>query len=711
MRLIAITIFISSFLVFQIEPLIAKYILSWFGGAAEVWTACMLFFQLALFGGYLYAHFLSTHFSFKWQVILHGLLLVVSLLALPVTPASSLRPDDVANPALWVILVLIVSIGAPFFLLSSTAPLMQSWFSRAFPKRSAYRLYALSNFGSLLGLFIYPFVVERLLRLPVQTWFWSLGYLMFVIICVATGWSLIKIVAKQQQTEECTDDVEQAVGEVAPRRGFLEYINIILWVILSFCGSVMLLSVTNQLCQNIAAVPFLWVLPLGIYLLTFILCFERDAWYRRGIFVPLWLIALGVGLWQGFEGSSWPIGVQVAAYGYILFVSCMVCHGELARLRPQTSQLTLFYVWISFGGLLGGFFVSLVAPMIFTLFYEFYVGLVGTGIALVFVLRENAWRNLAGKALKANVLKTGVAGAVIASIFIGFTWLGNLQGLGGGNTIAIYRDFFGIASVQRLQTSVPGKTVLAFTDGNTTHGFQYESPENRADAVGYYRETSGVGLAFKHYPRRIRGEALRVGVIGLGVGSLAVYAKPGDEFQFYELNPNVEWFARQFFTNLYDAEKRNVKIKVFLGDGRLKLERRLEHKNAGQYDILIIDAFSSDAIPVHLLTEEAFVLYKKHLKPDGILAIHISNRHLDLAPVVRSAVTAIGIDAAQFWGAIPTSSILPESLLLDSHWILATSNKQFLNQAEILEAQTPWEEGGKVIHWTDNFSSLFQVLK
>lgn len=711
MRFLALTVFLSSLLLFQVEPLIGKYILPWFGGTPQVWTACMLFFQLVLLGGYAYAHFLVKVLAIKWQVTIHISMLVVTLLWLPVTPPEFLKPDHVGQPVVYVLLVLLVSVGGPFLLLSSTAPLLQSWFSRAFPGRSPYRLYALSNAGSLLGLFTYPFVVERLFRLSSQTWGWSSAYLFFVVLCTVTGGWILRRVGKIKIDDMPPHGCSELAKEVPSNGQKSIFIDMFLWVALSFIGSVMFLAVTNQVCLNVAAVPFLWVMPLGIYLFSFVLCFDTTGWYWRGVFASLWLVALAGGVWLGF-GASVSIMAQIVMYGLILFVCCMVCHGELARLKPKPSQLTLFFFMVSLGGLLGGVFVSLVAPAIFTLYYEFYVGLIGTGLLLVLVLRREHWQEMDGVALKRNVFGTVMAMVAVGLLVVGVSSFVNLSGLrGGSNSIAVYRDFYGTVSVQREQTLVPGHTLLAFTHGNTTHGFQFEDGDKKYQPTGYYTENSGIGLALRYHPKRLKGEPLRVGVIGLGAGALAPYAQSGDEFQFYEIDPKIEVFARQFFTYLYDAEKRGVAVKVFLGDGRILLERQLKQDGSRQFDLLVLDAFNSDAVPVHLLTEEAFRLYQKHLRPDGILAAHISNRYLDLAPVVRSSAEEIGKDAVQIWTLASDTADLPDKFRMLSRWILITDNQEFLDQPEVKNALTPWGKEGKLIPWTDHFSSLFQVLQ
>lgn len=713
MRLIAITVFLSSFLVFQVQPLIGKYILPWFGGTPAVWTACMLFFQSTLLGGYAYAHIIVGKCGIKRQVIIHTTLLIITLFWLPITPPDWLKPVDASWPVMRVLLLLMVSVGGPFLLISAMAPLLQSWFSQAFPEHSPYRLYALSNLGSLLGLFAYPFIVERMLRLPDQTWVWSIGYFVFVILCSATGWWVQgRIGAAGARENRTTRQVDQPDGEspsVLENRG-TKSLDAVLWLMLSACGSVVLLAVTNQLCQNVAAVPFLWVLPLGLYLVTFILCFDSAGWYRRGLFGILWIVVLFIAFWLGFGASLSLVGTS-ALYCFILFVCCMVCHGELSGLKPEPQKLTLFFFLVSVGGALGGIFVLLVAPVIFNLFHEFYVGVIGTGVALLLVLRRDLWKTMRGKELRSSVLgTTAVCGSIILLV-IGISWLKNRAGLGGGyDTIAIDRNFYGIVSVQKEESLQRDDDLLAFTHGNTTHGFQFVSPERRSEPTGYYQEGSGVGLALRFHPKRLKREPLKVGLIGLGVGTLACYSNPEDVFQFYEIDPNVEKFARKYFTCLSDGAERGAVIDVFLGDARILLEKQLFEGGSRQFDVLVLDAFSSDAVPAHLLTEECFALYKKHLRPDGILAVHISNRHLNLAPVVRSSSTSIDTQTIQVWHQTPALLILPERLRLTSHWVLATNNNEFLKHPKIITALTPWDEDSKLIRWTDNFSSLFQVM-
>ncbi|MFK5921916.1 MAG: fused MFS/spermidine synthase [Verrucomicrobiota bacterium] len=713
MRLLALTIFLGAFLIFQVEPLIANYILPWFGGSSEVWTACMLFFQSALFTGYAYAHFIAGHFKLKNQVIIHSAVLLFSVLWLPITPPEALRPDTVAAPVLLVLLVLTVSVGWPFFVISSTTPLLQSWLTKAYPKHSPYRLYALSNAGSLLSLIAYPFVVEPWLSLPDQTQVWSIAYLGFVIFSIFTG---AKVWRNAQNTipSSVTAMGSPKSRQVATPIDSSESIkfNIILWLAMSACGSVMLLAVTNQLCQIVASVPFLWVLPLGIYLLSFIFAFAADSWYRREVFGLLWIVALGFGFWLDL-GAFTIEGVkpQIAVYCFILFVCCMVCHGELAHLRPNAKKLTLYYLVISLGGFLGGVSVALVAPAIFTFFYEFYFGLIGSGVILLVMLRRDHWKKLSKPKLRISVLKTCLLILVMILLVGGASAVKERNSFQTKETIAVHRDFYGIVKVQREQGYKKNDTVISFVNGNTVHGFQFESESKRTIPVCYYERSSGIGLAVDFHSKRIKNEPLKVGLIGLGVGTLAAYANKGDEFLFYEINPSVEVIARQYFTYLNDAEARGAQIEIKLGDARLSLERSLKVDKPIKFDLLVLDAFNSDSVPVHLLTLEAFDLYRKHLQKNGIIAIHVSNRYLDLTSVVRSSLSKSPLEVIQIVSSSTNLALLPENTTIDSDWILATGDPEFLKRPEIKNATSSWPKNAKMIRWTDHFSSLFHVLK
>ncbi|MBL9154135.1 MAG: spermidine synthase [Verrucomicrobiales bacterium] len=704
MRLFAITIFVSSFLLFQVQPMMGKLILPWFGGTPAVWTACLLFFQSALLGGYTYAHWLTERFAPARQATIHVGLLAISLLWLALAPlaAGLAGVGDSGVPALQVFAILTLVIGGPFLTLSATAPLLQSWFGLRHPGRSPYRLYALSNVGSLLGLFAYPFLIEWTLRLPVQRVAWWGGYAVFVAVCAATAWRM-RTEPEPAQANAVGNDGARPTAKPGLRR-----IDAALWLILSACGSATLLAVTNQLCQNVASVPFLWVLPLGLYLVTFILCFDSDGWYRRGLFAVGWLVALVAGLWLLLGGSP-PLMAQIAIYCGILFVCCMVCHGELAALRPEPRRLTRYFFLISTGGALGGVLVSLVAPAIFDGFYEFHVTLFGAGLLLILLYRRDHWLTLDGPERRRQVSRTAVAAAALAVCVAGAwgfaRWTGALGG--GADRIARDRNFYGLVSAQREPARDPRAATVSFTHGNTTHGFQFTDPARKAEPTGYYQKGSGVGLAIDRHPSRLAGRPLKIGLIGLGVGTLAAYGQAGDHLIFYEIDPQVERYARAYFTFLADAEARGATVETRIGDARLVLAAA----GAEQFDVLVLDAFSSDAVPAHLLTDEAFAIYRTHLSAGGVLAAHVSNRHLDLTPLVRGAMERIGLTTGQIWRQSSDQSGLPEALDLHSHWIIGADRPDFLADATVAAALSPWDSETATLRWTDDFSSLFQVLR
>jgi hypothetical protein len=680
MLLYACTIFLSAFLLFQVQPLIAKMILPWFGGSAAVWTACVLFFQLLLLLGYLYAHWSMRYLKPKAQTALHLGLLAASILMLPAIPSASWKPAGGDDPTLRIFGLLAATIGLPYFLLSTTGPLVQAWFvrERRRPGATAYRLYALSNLGSMLALLSYPVLVEPYLATRTQGYSWSAGYLAFVLFCGFTAWrSLAATPVKEADTPAAG-----ASGAPAPTAGLM-----VLWVSLAACASTLLLSVTNHLSQNVAAIPFLWVIPLALYLLSFILCFDGDGWYKRGFFIRLLAVALAGMVYALFTDSeNMPLKLALPLFAIGLFVCCMVCHGELARLKPDPSYLTLFYLMVSIGGAIGGVFVGLIAPNVFSGYYELPLALVFCAALAADVLRRDLY---AGPGWSLGWILT-LAYVVALTGYVGH----NLKSSWGVNRVAV-RNFYGGLKVS--DNGSGREAVRTLTHGTINHGEQFLDPARRRLPITYYAPTTGVGLAFHNAGN---DGPKYLGVIGLGTGTLAAYGRPGDHVRYYEINPLVVDIARKQFTYLNDCP---AKLDISMGDARLSLE--LEPPQG--FDVLAVDAFSSDSIPVHLLTEEAFELYFHHLKATGVLAVHVSNKYLDLKPIVKLAAQALGKESL----VIDTDDGDSDSGVFGATWVLVSGDRGFFEKPDVKNAGTAPKSSSGLRMWTDDYSNLFRILK
>jgi spermidine synthase/MFS family permease len=671
MLLYASTIFLSAFLLFQIQPMIAKMILPWFGGSAAVWITAMLFFQVALLGGYLYAHWSIRSLKPKTQAAVHVLLLAASLVLLPISPSLAWKPAGTEEPILRILGLLAFSIGLPYFLLSTTSPLIQAWYSRTYQAALPYRLFALSNFASLLGLLAYPVLVERTVTLRQQSIGWSTFYAVFV------GLGIIAAFASRQATGICHEAKEREPEDAACRPPRMR--EQVFWILLAACASTLLLAVTNHLTQNVASIPFLWVLPLGLYLFTFILTFDFEMLYRRKIFIWLLSLALG-GMAYGLAhwNSHTNLRLVIPVFCAGLFVCCMFCHGELVKRKPAPRYLTSFYLMLSIGGALGGLLVGLIAPKVLPGYFELPIALIACAILMLIVIEYRSWRFTIAVGFAVTVGVILAADAYVTSY--------------KSASLVMVRNFYGGLRVQEYEKGTIDETRM-LVHGTVDHGMQFTAPDRQREHITYYGPESGVGLAIN----ALRHSSLRVGVIGLGAGSLASYARPGDVFRFYEINPLVEKIARINFTYLSDCRG---KTETIMGDGRLSLEREPNQ----QYDLLVIDAFSGDAIPVHLITKQAMELYFRHLKPTGILALHITNTHLDLEPIVDSLSRALGKEAI-----LIENERDEENKVYSSNWALVSS--QPITSPKIIEAAEELETRPDLRVWTDDYSNLFQILK
>lgn len=678
MYLYALTILVSAFLLFQLQPVIARIILPWFGGSAAVWTTCLLFFQSVLLIGYLYAHWLYRSLRPRAQTAVHLFLLATSIVLLPVWPASSWKPAPGEDPAFRIIALLAVTVGLPYFLLSTTAPLLQAWYARRYKGARPYRLYALSNAGSMFALVSYPVLFEPLLGTRTQSVSWSIAYAVFAILCGITALSA----RHAPPLPEAESGAEEG-GEVSPY---------LFWIGLPACASVLLLAVTNHLTQNVAAMPFLWVLPLSLYLLSFILCFDSPRWYYRPLFLRLFAVAvagMAYALSEEFQNTRYLFTVMVPFFSAGFFVCCMVCHGELARLKPHPRRLTSYYVMIALGGALGGVFVALIAPRIFHSYAEFPVGLAATAILVLLALRSDPSSGLAGAWTQPAALIAGLMTVAVTG------YLGFIVGQKPEGTRLMVRNFYGRLKIADSHAQDDDEPVRRLAHGTITHGEQFLNPRLQSLPTTYYGRNTGIGRTIRQAQE---SGPVRVGVIGLGAGTLAAYGRPGDYFRFYEINPLVLRLARTWFTFLKNSKAR---VDVALGDARLALESE-PPKN---FDVLAVDAFSGDAIPVHLLTREAFALYFRHLKPDGVLAVHVSNKHLDLKPVVRTAAEALHKEARM----IETED--EDNNVFGATWVLVTANPAFFDGPIVRVAAVPVQSPRHVRLWTDDYSNLFTLLK
>lgn len=761
----ALTILLGAFLLFQVQPLIAKIILPWFGGTPAVWTTCMLFFQVVLLAGYAYAHAVIALPTRRQGAVHLAVLAVAALAAAPtIFPPEAFKPSGDGAPLLQILLALAVSVGLPYFVLSTTSSLLQAWFARLHPGRSPYPLYALSNIGSLLGLLTFPFLVEPNLGSQRQASLWYWAFAGFAALCGALALRVLRGPAGAAATAQPDEPAPPP-----PTAGLRA-----LWIALGACASTMLLALTNQMAIDVASVPFLWVIPLALYLLSFILCFSSERWYPRVLFYPLFVGATAGVVSLMLAGADADIDEQIAGYCAAIFIYAMVCHGELYRLRPHPRHLTSFYLSLSIGGALGGVFVGVIAPLVFPYYYELHLGLVVTCALVLHVFRRDQRLELRGTPLAASSLVQAVvvayalrrvvtespdslrfiaplAGALLCALLFGFLWSlrvrtgppGHVvQDSPGGprfvdlgarinhgplrlawllplaaiallavnlviearyrtsEAVEIRRGFFGVLRVADRYQDDPEKSRRILFHGAINHGFQFRAPDRQMWHNSYFAEESGIGVALTRHPKRSRGEPLKIGLLGLGSGTLLTYGRPGDTVRIYEIDPDVEPLSRGYFTYF---ERTAAKTEVILGDGRLSLEREPDQA----YDVLILDAFSSDAIPMHLLTREAFTTYLRHLRPDGILAANLSNRHVDIRPVLKQLAEHFGLEFV--W--IENFSDETRGVYA-ADWGLLTRDRAFLDDPVVTIRRGDTAGLSTALRpWTDDYSNLLDVLK
>jgi hypothetical protein len=667
-------VFLGAFLLFMVEPIAAKQLLPVLGGSAAVWITCLVFFQTALLCAYLYAHWMARRprWTVYFSLLLAGLASAVwwCVRGLGAGGGSS-------HPILTVFAVLGSTIGIPFLILGTTSPLMQVWWARLHGSGIPYRLFALSNLASLLALASYPTIIEPHLTLRAQRIAWCCGFAVFAIVSArlaqsARKWSADETAAEVAASDSTRDD------EGAPTR----FARKALWLLLPMGASMQLSAVTSYLTANVAAIPLLWILPLAVYLLTIILAFEYPRLLPRSV-VGRFLIVMLAGLGYAFskQDVEWPLRISIAFFLIEAFASCLFCHAEAYRLRPpQAAESTMFYLLFAAGGALGSFVVGIAFPLMFRFNLDLVITCCFTALLALLVTWEDGW---------SSRLLWGVATAIMT---VQVFWINTVV---HRNTLVAVRNFYSALRVKQT-FGIPGATLRTLTNGNVEHGTQiFGTDEQRHTPTTYYAEDSGVGLALRFCcgdgPRKI-------GVIGLGAGTVAAYGRPGDQIRFYEINPAVEPIARNVFTYIRDS---GAQISVSEGDARTSLA----NQSPQRFNVLVVDAFSGDAIPLHLLTTQALALYRRHLAPGGIIAFHISNRHVDLEAPIAELATSAGMEARHVY------TLAKEPLgEYTATWMLVTDNAGFFQQPELVaHAFYPKTLPG-LRPWTDDFSSLLPVL-
>jgi hypothetical protein len=686
--LYAATIFASAFLLFLVQPIMAKQILPWFGGSAAVWSVCMVFFQVTLLAGYAYADLVVRRLAPRTQAVLHIVLLAAAAATLPILAGERWKPAAGDEPTLLILALLLATIGLPYFVLSTTGPLLQAWLARAAQgapwAARVYRLFSLSNFASLLALLAYPVVLEPHTPLRVQALTWSGGFGVFALLAAVVAWQASRVAgvtpcASAVATSAPAAALDAAATAHSPRpRPWL-------WLALPAMGSWLLIAVTNHLTHHVASIPFLWVLPLVTYLVTFILCFESDRWYRRTVFLPAAAIVMVASAWAMTTAYAQRPTTGLPLFTGALFVWCMVLHGETARMKPPARHLTRFYLMLSAGGALGGAFVGLVAPVALDGNYELGLGLfvVGMlGVAVFDAHRAAAWASLA------------VAAACAAFVFV--------QASGDRRDArVITRNFYGtLQTYDSRDDPVPADRRRILLHGSIKHGEQFLAPDRSREPTAYYGVTSGIGRVLLALPGTTSTSAAkpaRVGLVGLGAGTLVVYARPGDVYRLYELDPEVFDLARREFTFLRDTPAR---VEDVVGDARLSMER----EPAQRLDVLAVDAFSGGSVPVHLLTTQALDVYLKHLAPGGVIAFHLTNRHLDLPPVVLAAARERGLHARVIRDEAEHSEHLRRTT-----WVLIAREAARLDLPVLRDATVDVKPAARA--WSDDFHDLLSILK
>ncbi len=672
--------FLAGFLLFLAQPMLAKFILPWFGGSATTWTVCMLFFQLALLAGYAWARAATSAPALRAQAVLQLVVLCAAAVLLPITPSEALKPADADHPVARILSLLVVCVGAPYAVLATTSPVLQRWLHHLEPRGLTSRFFAVSNLGSFLGLLSYPFAFEPFVSSPVQTRLWSIGFCVYGVLFAVCAVATLRAPQMPGGRNVAAGANEDRVAG---------------WIVWSSLGSVLLLATTNQIAQWSAVVPFLWVLPLGLYLLTFVAAFARQSLYRRGWFFAVFCVLAAIALGAARPTTTGALLAQLALQCATMFTGCAICHAEMAKLQPPAPRLPVFYLWISIGGALGGAFATLAAPLIFSDYWEHQ-------IVLTAVAALAAWRlarddqSLAARALVLAGLGVFVAGlAAFASDIAANRSL----------VVERVRNFYGVVKVLAEEVDDPNEFALVMQQAGVDQGSQYQLAARRLEPACAYGPQSGVGLALA--ARRKGGEGgpptpLRIGVIGLGVGMIAGLGVAGDSIRFYEINPAVVDLARRRFSFLSSSV---ASTQVVHGDGRVLLEREARAGQKQNFDILIVDAFRGASPPIHLMTREAFAIYLEHLAPDGVLAVNFEVEILEAAPLHRGLAAAFGLGVN--WLETPRGRNCEQPV----SWALYTSDQAFWASPAIAGAISSWRDGADTkLLWRDASGNLASLV-
>lgn len=675
------SIFLSAFLLFIIQPLLAKTLLPLFGGSPAVWLSNLVFYQTVLLLGYAYAYFVTKLPRLSWQAILHFVLLALSLLLLPITPAKELSLLTWWQP-LTVFTVLSSTLLIPVLVLSATSPLLQYWYYHSYHSDFPYRYYALSNFGSLLGLFAFPLLLEPFIGLKRQLLGWSVGYGLFVVACgLCAGMMLNRHRALIPKSTIVKTIISKS--------------NLFSWLLLTALSSALLLTTTQVMMQNVIGLPLLWVIPLALYLISYIIVFSHARWYFPSAWVALFFGLSAVIIYIPTHHQL-TLLIQVIAYMLLLFSGCMICHGELFRCKPDKQHLTFYYLMIAVGGVIGGVFVNLVSPLIFNEWWDFY------GTILLILLYV-----ICVPVFKASRCESRFKKGLLPISLLGFACLigllvSNLKEA-HRDVILVHRNFLGKFEIAERNQNQSDR-YLILRHGNILHGQQYLAPDKRMIPTTYYNQKSGLGatIDFLRYNNINTAKHLHIGAIGLGAGTIAALAHKGDSIRFYEIDPDIEIVAKDYFFYLRDSV---ATIDIVINDGRLALAKELQTSGSQQYDLIAVDAFNGDAIPLHLLTKEAFKIYLSHLSENGILAFHISSRYVDLYPPLQALAAESGL-----FSYLSHQAPDDDRWLANSEWLLISRQPDiglFLYQKGVLS----FRNVRMTDVWTDDYNYLLPIIR